>query len=186
MNTLATKKLVIESLGPEVSVIPKEAVGFYKHNCMVCFDEHGYESGVQLRVQHEGRNEVFEVSWDGVVTEEIRRAYRDQTKTVDFGACSIALLLVRRLTEFTAVEQSSIGTTVDYYLAPKTEDDTLIFNHAARLEVSGILQETKGNTVNGRIRRKIRRLKPDPQGYLPTFIIIVEFSQPSAKMVQHD
>lgn len=186
MNDLTTKRLLIESLGPDISVIPTEAVGFYKHNCMICFDKHGYQSGVRIKVHHNNQNDTFEVCWDGIVTDELRRAYRDQNKTTDFAACSIALLLVHQLTEFTAVEQSNVGTTIDYYLTPKAQDDTLIFNHAARLEVSGIFEETKDNTVDGRIQDKIRRLKPDPRGGLPTFILVVEFSQPWAKMVQHD
>jgi hypothetical protein len=186
MSQSTIKRLTIESLGPDVSVIPVEAVGFYKHNCMICLDKYGYQSGVQVKVHHDDQNDNFEVCWNGVVTEEIRRAYRDQNKATDFAACSIALLLVPQLTEFTAVEQSNVGTTIDYYLAPKTQDDTLIFNHAARLEVSGILEENKDNTVDGRIQRKVRRLKPDPRGSLPTFIVVVEFSQPWAKMVRYD
>jgi hypothetical protein len=93
---------------------------------------------------------------------------------------------INNLTEFTAIEQSNIGTTIDYYLAPQNQDNTLIFNHAARLEVSGILEENPDNTVDKRIGSKIRRLKPDPNGALPTFILVVEFSQPHAKMVQHE
>lgn len=186
MNNVTTKTLVIESLGPDVSVVPAEAVGFYKHNCMICFDKHGYQSGVGLKVHHDNQNDTFRIYWEGTVTEELRRAYRDQNKATDFAACTIALLLVHCLTRFTAIEQSNVGTTIDYYLAPKVQDDTLIFNHTARLEVSGILEETKDNTVDGRIQDKIRRLKPDPMGNLPTFIIVVEFSQPWAKMVQYD
>lgn len=58
----------------------------------------------------------------------------------------------------------------------------MIFNNAARLEVSGILEENKGNTVEGRIKKKINRLKPE--GELSDFIIVVEFSKPWTKMVE--
>lgn len=186
MNQSITKSLSIESLGSDVSVITDEMVGFYKVNCIVCFDKHGYQSGVQIKVHHSDQNDTFEIIWNGMVEERHRRACRDQNKMVDFAACTIALLLVQQLTEYTAVEQSNVGTTIDYYLSPKTQDDTLIFNNAARLEVSGILQENESNTVERRIRTKIRRLKPDPRGRLPTFILVVEFSQPWAKMVRHD
>lgn len=186
MTNSTTRRLHIESLGPDVSVIPQEAVGFYKHNCMICFDRHGHQSGVVLRVHYNSQNDTFEIHWQGTVTEGIRRAYRDENKSTDFAACAIGLLLVNNLTEFTAIEQSNIGTTIDYYLAPQNQDNTLIFNHAARLEVSGILEENPDNTVDKRIGSKIRRLKPDPNGALPTFILVVEFSQPHAKMVQHE
>jgi hypothetical protein len=81
-----------------------------------------------------------------------------------------------------AIEQSNIGTTIDYYLIRKTDytDDTLIFNHSAYLEVSGIRRENEGNTVEDRIKDKERRLKKKED--LPAYISVVEFSRPWAKM----
>jgi hypothetical protein len=181
---MSIKTLAIESLS-EVSELHPEAIGFYKHNCMICFDRHGYNSGVRLNIHHQECHSTFAISWQGEVNDRLRRMYRDQPKFVDFGACTIALLLVPELTEFRVVEQSAVGTTIDYYLAPQTHDDTLIFNHTARLEVSGILEENESNTVDKRINDKVRRLIPDPQRELPTFIVVVEFSQPWAKMVEH-
>ncbi len=93
MTAERMKNLAIESL-PEVSVLDPEAVGFYKHNCMICFDTHGYHSGIHINVRHNENNNMFSVSWQGEVTESLRRMYRDQTKFVDFGACAIALLLI--------------------------------------------------------------------------------------------
>ena len=76
----------------------------------------------------------------------------------------------------------SVGT-IDYYLVPKDkQDDVLIFNHAARLEVSGILRQNEGNTVDQRLNRKIKRLKSATG--MSTFIAIVEFGQPWSKMVR--
>ncbi len=69
-----------------------------------------------------------------------------------------------------------------YYLIGKIQNTDLIFNEAeARLEVSGILSETTGNTVKARIKEKRERLTPED---LPTFIVIVEFSNPYAKVVK--
>ena len=108
-------------------------------------------------------------------------AYLDDKKLVDFGACAIALLLIPKLTDYRAIQQSALGTTIDYYLAPQDQNGDLIFNHAARLEVSGILKESETNTVENRIKSKLRRLK---ESRLPTYVIIVEFSQPWSQMVQ--
>jgi hypothetical protein len=91
---------------------------------MICFDKHNHHSGVLLKVQYRHETTTFSVGWEGTVTEELRRAYRDQNRATDFAACAIALLLVPELTPFTAIEQSSVGTTVDYYLVPKDQDDT--------------------------------------------------------------
>jgi hypothetical protein len=147
---------------------------------MICFDNQGHKSGVMLEVEYEETTHTFEVCWQGEVTEELKRSYRDLVQATNHAACTIALLLVRELTEFTTIEQAAIGTTVDYYLSPKDKDETLIFNHTARLEVSGILAENENNTVQSRVRSKIRRLK----GSLPTFIVVVEFSKPWSRIVK--
>ncbi len=175
------QKLTLESLGERIPVIPEEAVGFYKQNCMVCFHQNGHESGVSLTVNYNSFNLVFEICWTGEVTGQLLRAYRETTRSTDYAACAIALILVREVTEFTAIEQSCIGTTIDYYLIPQRQESNLIFNHAARLEVSGILTENEDNTVEERIKQKIRRLKP--VGDLPDLIAVVEFSKPWSKMV---
>lgn len=99
----------------------------------------------------------------------------------------MALNILQELTEYTGYEQSAIGTTIDYYLQRKDADDTLIFNGAARLEVSGILKENPatGNTVEKRYKEKLRRLHKE-EGYERDYIIIVEFSVPWSKMGYHE
>jgi len=181
MRSVVARKLLLESIGTGIPVIPPDAAGFYRQNCMVCFHHHGHRSGVLMRVHYREEIEAFEVAWDGEVSEQIVRSYGDKRRAVDNAACAIALLLVREMTDFTGIEQSSTGSTIDYYLVPQGQDDTLIFNRAARLEVSGILRETEDNTVEDRVRSKLRRLKPE--GGLPDFIVIVEFSKPWSKMV---
>jgi hypothetical protein len=174
-------ELVLESL-EEIPVVT-DAVGFYKRTCMVCFDSQGHQSGVELRVVHGKSNETCQIHWMGDVTDQLRRSHADLVEATQFAACAIAFLLIQALTELMPVTQATRGTTVDYYLAPQEHrDDILIFNHTARLEVSGVLKETEGNTVDARVKVKKDRLKPD--GDLPTLITVVEFSQPWAKMVE--
>jgi hypothetical protein len=144
-------------------------------------------------VIREGTTDTYyQVYWTGEVTDELMRQYAGTsrklndyaptTRTIDDAACAIALLLIRELTEYTAVSKARVGTTVDYYLIPKTQNTNLIFNEAeARLEVSGILSETKSNTVKARIKEKRERLTKND---MPTFIVIVEFSNPYAKVVK--
>lgn len=180
MSTNVSSHINLDSLGNGIPVIQPEAVGFYKQNCMVCFHTQGHQSGVQLEVHTENGDTAHGIFWEGKVTAQILRSYADLTRATDNAACAIALLLIRELTSFTAIEQSSIGTTIDYFLVPQIQDDTLIFNHSARLEVSGILCENDRNTVETRVRNKIRRLRPERD--LSTFIVVVEFSKPWSQM----
>lgn len=184
MTADRVQSLTLESLGDRVPVITEEAVGFYKDNCMVCFENQGHTSGVRLEARWGDSCRVFEFHWSGQMTERLSRYYGALRRATENAACAIALLLVAELTRFTAVEQSSIGTTIDYYLACQDDlgGEDLIFNHTARLEVSGILKESAANTVDHRIREKLRRL--NPEGDLPTLIAVVEFSRPWSRMVE--
>ena len=173
--------LDLDSLAQQIPVIIPEAAGFYKHNCMICFDNQGHSTGVGLSVEREQGNTQLPVRWVGTVDSQMRKAYADLKKATEFAGCAIGLLLVRELTELTAVEQASIGTTVDYWLAPQSTDDTLIFNHVARLETSGILEELGRNTVDRRAREKLDRLETPG---LPAIITVVEFGSPKSKMVE--
>ena len=175
------RALSLDSLGQLLSITDR-AAGYYKEKCMVCFHSHGHTTGVRLTVVYKDSNEVCQVVWSGDVTRELRRHHADLVAATDPAACAIALSLVEEFTEYSGFRQASRGTTVDYYLVRGRPDDDLIFNEAARLEVSGILRETEGNTVEGRIGQKLRRLRPE--GDLPTLIVVVEFSQPWSKMVE--
>jgi len=176
------RKLTIESLSNGIPAIPKDAVAFYKHNCMVCFHHNGHKRGVRLIVNYDGKDHIYEVNWKGYITKRLLNAYKEKKRATDFAACTLSLILVRELTEYTAIEQSCIGTTIDYYLKLKKQDGDMIFNYSARLEVSEILTETEDNTIEGRINQKIKRLKPE--GELPDLISVVEFGKPSSKMVK--
>jgi len=177
------KELVLESLATGIPAITDEMVGFYMQNCMVCFHLNGHKSGVRLRVKHGDENDHHRVLWSGEVTEEVLRAIAEPIQATNHGACAIALLLVRELTEFTAVEQAAIGTTIDYHIALKGRSDDLLFNDTARLEVSGILKENPSNSVEQRLKRKIKRLKPKEGP--PALIVIVEFSEPWSTVVRY-
>ena len=183
------KHIRLEALADRAPVITPASAGFYKENCMMCLSEQGHRSGVALHVEFESVREPVTVSWEGIVTEQMIRAYSDANKRTDFGACTIALLLIPEFTEFVAVEQSATGTGIDYYLTTGRADDELIFNNAAYLEVSGIQAENENNTIEKRIQSKRRRLPRRPEtslgvtGDLPTYICIVEFCKPQAKVV---
>ncbi len=91
-------------------------------------------------------------------------------------------------TEYVGVTQSAKWNGFDYYLTTANTDPNLIFNDAANLEVSGIQAENEGNTIIIRIqskRRRLQRIRSASLGTtsdLPTYICVVEFSKPQAKV----
>jgi len=180
------KELILDTLGEGIPVIDHELAGMMTKSAIVCLNHHQHQSGVQLHVEPE-KIGLCSLHWTGEVTIEMRRQYAGTTaksrnyepitSTTDDAACAIALLFIRDKTEYTAFEKAAIGTTIDYYLINQVTDSDLIFNDTitARLEVSGILKATPKNSVQARLKQKQNRLLDEG---LPTFIVIVEFSQP--------
>jgi hypothetical protein len=95
------------------------------------------------------------------------------------GASAIAFLLMLQLTDYTVIERSRKGTGFDYWLGHK---DDMIFQRAARLEISGILSGT-AQTVDTRVAQKKKQTRRS-DGALPAYIVVVEFGAPTAKVVQ--
>lgn len=190
MTKLDTNKQIsLDSLDTGISVIPPQSEGFFKQNCMVCLHKQGHTSGVSLKVNVLGDDNSYSLLWSGEVTERLLKAYgNDHNKATDFGAVAISLLLIRDCTEYNVIEQAYIGSAVDYFLAYKNSDDTLIFNEVvAYLEISGIRSETPDNTIERRIKEKTQRLQRLnlSQKDLPTLISVIEFGLPQARIVQH-
>lgn len=171
------KALLLDSLSDKVSVITEQMAPFFVQNCIACMYDMHHSSGVIMAVKFEDKMHEYKIEWKGLFDENLKKSYMDQNKKVDFGAQTIALLLVKDLAKYDAVEQTQLGTTVDYWLVG--DDETYIFDNGARLEISGILKESDTNTVKSRIKQKVKRLKPG----LKTYIIIVEFSNPRSSMV---
>ncbi len=185
LDSIVAHKISLDTLGaPQIPAIDQESAGFYRIKCMVCFDENGHGSGVPMLVSCGDESAVtYRIEWNGNLTNQHRKNHK-QPQATEYAACGIALLLVPEVTEYTAVEMSAIGTTVDYYLKkPERADDLLIFNDSARLEVSGILREPSSGAVARRVKEKMDRLKPDPNGSMLTFIVVVEFSRPFCRVV---
>jgi hypothetical protein len=179
------RKIKLESLSDGIDIIFEDIVPWYIRQCAICFHLVGHATGVILRVDHLGQPETFEIHYDCAVDDRMLRAFAgDKRSATNYAACAIIFALIRELTNYAIVEQAAIGTTVDYYLADKKADDDLIFNNTARVEISGILEENKDNTISDRIGEKKRRLKPEPTGPMPTFIAVVEFSAPRSQMVR--
>lgn len=183
------KVIRLSDLASKSHAVSPGGAGFYEESCMMCFDIAGHASGVELDVEFAGIEEKVGVQWTGTVTPRMRLGYADRKKMLDFGACTIALLLMPEYTKFTAFEQSPTGDRIDYYLTTDEVDDELIFNNTALLEISGIQEENSSNTIAKRIQEKRTRYKkkspiaatdtPD----VPVYVCVVEFGRPQAKAV---
>lgn len=142
----------------------------------VCLHEQQHLSGktlLQVRSHFEG---ALVLSWPPV-TSQMLACYNDPDQATEWGACGIAILLVRELYGFTVVKRARRGTGFDYWLG---RADGHLFQDQARLEVSGIRSGFEA-AVQARMRDKIAQMRRAP-GLLPAYAVVVEFGQPRAEV----
>jgi hypothetical protein len=151
-----------------------------RDQCIRSFNHCGHVSGVIMKVVQSSNNSYYDVKWpDDTPSEEALKQSYDIVESSERGAEAVAFLLVGEITEFTALYRAVRGTHIDYWLGYKTDPNNP-FKNAGRLEVSGIITENEGNTVRGRVKEKTDRM---PDGILPVYVIVVEFSRPYATVV---
>ena len=116
--------------------------------------------------------------WPGV-TAQAYRAWQDEEEATEYGASGIAILLANRILGYAVMSRSRKGTGFDYWLGRDTARPP--FQDEARLEVSGI-RRGDATDVRKRVAEKRRQVASAPSS-LPGFVIVVEFSEPLAKVV---
>lgn len=157
-------------------ITPVEGVNLYE-NSVVALHNSGHPSPVTLRM--EGlRTEPFSLSWDDTFDDQMRRTYADEQSVTERAAVAVSVMLALRTTAYTVIERSRRGTGFDYMLG---DNDDPLFMPKARLEVSGIMRETDGNTLSTRFQQKAAQTDRSDATRLPAYVSVVEFSTPKAK-----
>ncbi len=145
----------------------------------VCLENQGHHEPVRLAVRKIDTPQ-YDLRWPAL-TDTMRRAYEDLERATELGAYGVAILLIRDQTGLTAIRQSRKGTGFDYWLGPDGADDQLVFQDAARLEVSGILSGTDTQFLT-RVKQKLKQTEASDNSGLPAYACVVEFSRPQAEM----
>lgn len=57
---------------------------------------------------------------------------------------------------------------------------------ALHLSVSGIGKETPTNTLKQRVKDKLKQVQSSENQTFPSYVIVVEFGQPKAKIIKHE
>lgn len=94
------------------------------------------------------------------------RTYADEQSVTERSAVAVSVMLALHTTSYTVIERSRKGTGFDYMLGDNLYP---LFTPKARLEVSGIMQESEGNTLAMRFQQKTAQTdKSDDTGCQPT------------------
>jgi hypothetical protein len=140
----------------------------------VCLADQGHVGVIALRVT--GAFRAVYLLHRLEVTDQMRATY-DPDEATEFGACGVAILVMRDLTGFT-VQRAFKGGGFDYWLGMADEEKP--FQNLARLEVSGIRRGNR-RQIAARIRGKLQQDHPTDGG-LPAYAIVVEFSAPVVRV----
>ena len=154
------------AMTPAMGAVLKEAAS-------VCLSDNGHTAPVTL---HQKRSsEALLLQWSPA-TDVMNRTYNDMPRTTELGACGIAILVVRKESGLTVVEQSRKGTGFDYWLGAD-DDESLPFAKKARLEVSGMLKGSNSQFDN-RVRQKLVQTEVSDYTRLEAYAVVVEFGKP--------
>jgi hypothetical protein len=143
-----------------------------------CLESHSHPQRVALPIRGAFES-TFLLSWASPHGGDFASSWRDTVEGTEYGAYGIAILVVMRFTQFSAVERARRGGGFDYWLG--YGQDEVPFTRAARLEVSGILHGTQGDIIQ-RVKSKAVQTQPSDPLDLPAYIMVVEFSQPSSHL----
>lgn len=151
-------------------------------NCIVALEDIPHRSGCELEVSglHNGK---ISLDWNTVVN---KNGYKEKKKFTEKGAEALSFFLAIEFTEYEILEESEIGTGVDYWLGYGEDHekyDPLNF-FSARLEISGILRETTTNSFSKRITEKKKQTNASNSTGIPAYVSVIEFSKLKAHITK--
>lgn len=145
--------------------------------CVLSLTNRGHLSGVHL-LAHDYENNLLQeniaVTWTTEVNKQMLNTWTDENRTADHGAMCLALHITKKILGHNNVYNSQLGEGVDYWVM-----DPETFDYIARIEVSGIRQETTKNSIKTRIKVKIEQTKQSDYTMVPAYVSVVEFSKPA-------
>lgn len=179
------RTLYLDNLKEGIPGLSENYGAFIAEAAALCFESYGHQSGVILEVLGDYEQTVS-LHWTNVINQRVKKSWKDANEAVEYAATAVAILLVREFTSFDLLERAIQTMKVDYWLENnlKNSSDYRFSDPKGLLEISGIGEETKGNTINMRISSKIKQVAPAKQYKFPIFIIVVEFSKPQSKWIK--
>ncbi len=184
MKNIKKKSINLDSLGKGIPALSKGKAILLKETCVWCLNACKNKNGTFLHTKIINEDDNVAIKWKkgSIDNESIKNAY-NKDDAIEFGAEAISVLLIREFTGFTAIRRAVNGTGIDYWLGDKSVQGNNIFNEkSARLEISGILEESNTNTVKRRLKTKLKQTEKSDR-FFPVYISIVEFKRPYAEMV---
>lgn len=145
-------------------------------------------AAVALDQFHSGSSAIIELEIEGIISNAqlswssnfSKAAMREAKDIANQGGVALAWFVMSVIKGYGYVEQTEIGDGVDYFFkVNEPNDEELNFlDEAHYVEVSGLLKETKGNTLKKRVDDKHKQIDRGEKRDKPSSVIVTLFSHP--------
>jgi hypothetical protein len=158
-----------------------EAGACLRHCAAICLEFNDHSSPVKLLVDGEFTRPI-DLHWS-IATDQQRRTWADMQEATEFGACGVAILLIKHLTGLIVIDRAKKREGGHDYWLGREEDDPY-FQRKDRLEVSGILSGSETD-INARVKQKLAQV--ESSGLIKgCHIIITEFAKPVSRFIRKE
>jgi hypothetical protein len=156
--------------------LPREQIKVHNYWAATAFDRYHQNSRAEIKFIIHGEITEGWLTWD---SEFSKIAMRETKDIANNGGVAMAWFVMAVLLGYKYVEQSEIGDGVDYRFWKEDPDDDFNFlkdNHF--VEVSGILEESKTNTLVGRVKQKHNQITRGSKHNETSSVIVTLFKEP--------
>ena len=142
-------------------------------------DKFHNNSETNISFDIEGNSIKVKLEWDSNFS---KAAMKEEKDMANHGGVAIAWFIMSVLLNYHYVEQTEIGVGVDYrFTKEEPKDDDLNFiGNFHHVEISGILQESKTNTLKGRLKDKHEQINRGGKRNESSSVIVTLFSEPKS------
>jgi len=143
----------------------------------VALDKFHPNSNADIEFAIDGEVKTAKLNWDSNFS---KAAMKEMTEAANQGGVAMAMFVMSVLKDYSYVEQSEIGEGVDYrFMKVEPTDDELNFLEGPHyVEVSGVLEESRTNTLIGRVKIKHDQINRGTRKDEESSVIVTLFSQP--------
>jgi hypothetical protein len=157
--------------------LPKEQIKVQNYWAATAFDRFHKNSKAEIEFSLDGFSKRVLLNWDSNFQ---KGAMREDIDIANQGGVAMAWFVMSVLLDYSYVEQSEIGEGVDYRFTKSehSDDDLNFLDDSHYVEVSGILEESKTNTLLGRVQVKHKQIAKGSKRDEPSSVIVTLFSAP--------
>ena len=162
----------------------KEHIIVHNYWAATAFDRYHKNSKAEIEFVIEGVSKKINLLWDSNFSKATMKEDKD---IANHGGVAMAWFVMSVLLNYCYVEQTEIGDGVDYRFmkSEPAEDELNFLDDYHYVEVSGILQESKTNTLIGRIKNKHEQIKKGGKRNEESSVIVTLFSEPKTVKESH-